>query len=240
MKLIHNGAILKDDLMTLERYALIDWNAYEDDIAKTNSDDPKSSEERTSFWENWLGKLSGGSSSSGKMKRDERKIPRVVMIGNKRVVTEKESQEAMWARRKIPVEEIGVNQSEERVPETEGQVQEKIGTLLGTKVGPGESKMIELKRGVEQLEQRVNTTTPTVPEDANTSPTTKVIPPHLQSAQLSESLIQLLLALDSISIDSAFSEARKERKEGVRVVQDLLDRVDAIREELKRRIKAGL
>lgn len=47
-----------------------------------------------------------------------------------------------------------------------------------------------------------------------------------EHARLSELLLRGLLDLDSVEIPSAWSEARKQRKEGVRKVQGELNRVD--------------
>jgi hypothetical protein len=255
MKLISNGAILKDDLATLDRYGLVDLHAYED----VNNTGKKGDGEEKNFWESW--------SFGGMGKKSTRKaIPKLILIGNTKQSIQ-ESQEAMWARRKIPVEEEA--KVEEKAPDTEEEVKVKIGALLGTHIAvvgevggenKKESKMVVLRRGVEELEERIRsgdspatpgsyapTTSSEVTQSTSTSttapdvPPPKLIAPHLLAAQLSESLIQLLLALDSVTIQSTYSDARKERKEGVRVVQELLDRVDKVKDDLKKaNKKAGL
>lgn len=47
---------------------------------------------------------------------------------------------------------------------------------------------------------------------------------------LSEMLLQTLLKLDGFEVDSRWTEARRVRKEGIKKVQGILDRVDAIKE----------
>lgn len=47
---------------------------------------------------------------------------------------------------------------------------------------------------------------------------------------LSEMLLQTLLKLDGFEVDPRWTEARKVRKEGIKKVQGILDRVDAIKE----------
>ncbi|KAF8270292.1 hypothetical protein EI94DRAFT_1680954 [Lactarius quietus] len=47
-----------------------------------------------------------------------------------------------------------------------------------------------------------------------------------EHTRLGELLLQALLRLDAIAIDSAWPEARRERKGAVRAVQDVLDRLD--------------
>lgn len=48
----------------------------------------------------------------------------------------------------------------------------------------------------------------------------------VEHTRLGELLLQALLRLDAIVIDSAWVEARRERKGAVRAVQDVLDRLD--------------
>jgi len=48
--------------------------------------------------------------------------------------------------------------------------------------------------------------------------------------QLSETLLQALLRLDSINVNPEWSEARQARRQGVKDVQAALDRVDTIKE----------
>lgn len=47
-----------------------------------------------------------------------------------------------------------------------------------------------------------------------------------EHTRLGELLLQALLRLDAISIDSSWTEARRERKGAVRAVQGVLDRLD--------------
>lgn len=48
----------------------------------------------------------------------------------------------------------------------------------------------------------------------------------VEHTRLGELLLQALLRLDAIVVDSAWVEARRERKGAVRAVQDVLDRLD--------------
>jgi hypothetical protein len=49
-----------------------------------------------------------------------------------------------------------------------------------------------------------------------------------EHARLSEMLLRGLLDLDGVEIPSGWNDARKERKEGVRVVQQMLNRIDEV------------
>lgn len=55
-----------------------------------------------------------------------------------------------------------------------------------------------------------------------------------EHARLSEMLLRGLLDLDSVEIPSGWADARKERKEGVRVVQQELSKVDEVWGERKK------
>jgi hypothetical protein len=48
----------------------------------------------------------------------------------------------------------------------------------------------------------------------------------VEHTRLGELLLQALLRLDAINIDSTWAEARRERKSAVRAVQGVLDRLD--------------
>ncbi|KAG5648565.1 hypothetical protein DXG03_003176 [Asterophora parasitica] len=51
---------------------------------------------------------------------------------------------------------------------------------------------------------------------------------HKEHLRLGELLLQSLLRLDSITAEPAWEDARKRRKDAVREVQDMLDRLDTI------------
>jgi hypothetical protein len=53
---------------------------------------------------------------------------------------------------------------------------------------------------------------------------------HKTYLMVSEILLQTLMKLDGFEIESQWTEARKARKEGIRKVQELLDKVDAAKE----------
>lgn len=55
-----------------------------------------------------------------------------------------------------------------------------------------------------------------------------------EHARLSEMLLRGLLDLDGVEIPSGWNEARKERKEGVRVVQQMLTKLDEVWGERKK------
>lgn len=55
-----------------------------------------------------------------------------------------------------------------------------------------------------------------------------------EHARLSEMLLRGLLDLDGVEIQSGWTEARKERKEGVRVVQQMLNKIDEVWGERKK------
>jgi hypothetical protein len=51
--------------------------------------------------------------------------------------------------------------------------------------------------------------------------------PAQEHTRLGELLLQSLLRLDAVSFESSWDEARKERKQAVKEVQNLIDRLDA-------------
>ena len=61
----------------------------------------------------------------------------------------------------------------------------------------------------------------------------------VEHTRLGELLLQALLRLDAINIDSAWPEARRERKSAVRAVQGVLDRLDKGWREAKVQAQTG-
>lgn len=61
----------------------------------------------------------------------------------------------------------------------------------------------------------------------------------VEHTRLGELLLQALLRLDAINIDSAWAEARRERKSAVRAVQGVLDRLDKGWREAKVQAQTG-
>lgn len=230
MKLINNGAILRDELVSLATYGLVDpLSAAAAAEGGEGLEGGESAKE--GFWDSW--------SFTSSRKRGGRRGAgvKLIMLGT----TEKD-QAASWARRKIPVEEEVENVPV--VPETEEQLLERMKLLLGE--AGEEGKLQVLGQRVTELQLLVTSPpTPDAPiidtpadtttegEDVPVAPAPKLVSPTLQAAQLSETLIQTLLALDSVTIEGSFTAARAQRKEGVRRVQELLDKVDAIKEAIR-------
>ncbi|MBW0478492.1 hypothetical protein O181_018207 [Austropuccinia psidii MF-1] len=82
---------------------------------------------------------------------------------------------------------------------------------------------------VENYERFVSTQIkPTASEDPRASPSSLVQtePASNEFECLSEVLLQTLLQFDGFDVESGWTEARAARKEGVRAVQSLLDRLD--------------
>ncbi|KAH8925038.1 hypothetical protein BT69DRAFT_1295960 [Atractiella rhizophila] len=104
----------------------------------------------------------------------------------------------------------------------EEEMLRRISKVLSDSVEPLSLKLDELEREVNGVLE-------------STSPT----PPNQRAMFLGETLLQGLIKLDSIEISTEFKEARKERKAGVKRVQDMLDRVDTLKDALKAKSRGG-
>ncbi|OAV94467.1 hypothetical protein PTTG_26969 [Puccinia triticina 1-1 BBBD Race 1] len=82
---------------------------------------------------------------------------------------------------------------------------------------------------VERYEGMFPTDSDEVSGDGPDPQTTKRVQDSTEFAGVSEVLLQALLKLDGFEIESEWAEARMARKEGVRAVQKLLDRLDRMK-----------
>ena len=117
---------------------------------------------------------------------------------------------------------------EEKKVESQESIQKKIKQI-------STEKLAELEPQVTQVEGWITQKKSEPPVEGEEKKSAG--PPPRILLYLSEILLQGLLKLDSIEIPSGYEDARKERKEAVRQVQDVLDRVDRAKEDWK---KSGL
>lgn len=68
--------------------------------------------------------------------------------------------------------------------------------------------------------------TSSAPPPATTTAYTALEDPDMEHRRLGELLLQSLLRLDVINMDGTWTDARKERKDAVKTVQGLLDKLD--------------
>ena len=230
MKLIHSGAVMKDDLTSLAAYGLVDLTPPPSD---PSSSAPTPS---PSFWDSWS--FGGGSNK-------KQKLVKIVMLGSKE--TEGRVTEDRLGGRRIPIAEPIV----EKEPEIESNVVAEILALSGDKLDALEPQIKELEDYLAAPPASTPTSTTTTSSAPPSAPSTDAPSPSSAAATaapppttinartpifLSEILIQSLLKLDSFQISSDWTEARKARKEAVRKVQLLLDRVDSVKERMKARL----
>lgn len=227
MKLISSGALLKDDLTSLETYGLVDLPPA-----------PTSSESSTSSsWDFWS--LLGRGDST-------RKLKKIIMLGSKE--TSARVDDRLYERR-VPVQEEPVP----KVEETEEQLVKGMTEMLGNNV----DQIIEALEGIERWLARATAAGIVPAVDASPAEVVVAVegsdaPPPAPTPEpietptsrtliyLSEGLLQLLLKLDSLDIPSTFMEARKARKEGVRKLQGALDRLDIAKEQFKASQSGGV
>ncbi|KDE03907.1 hypothetical protein MVLG_05661 [Microbotryum lychnidis-dioicae p1A1 Lamole] len=213
-KLIYSGAILKDDLAPLSSFGLID---NPQPISSSHSTTPSSTR---SFWDTWS--LLGPSSS-------QRKLKKLVLLGSKEVSSQIDDRLMnradllpTGAEEIVPLKSI---LTEEEVIEKVDQVaQNKLKSLI-----PDLEKVerwianVQGETGKPQMETETKGETEIGMEKPN--PRTLIF--------LSEALLQALLKLDSIEVQSGYDRARAARKQGVMDLQAALDRVDALKPRFK-------
>lgn len=243
-KLIYAGAVLKDDLLPMSAYGLV-----ESDPSSTSSSDPNAAAETSSsskgrsFWDSWS--LMGGRKTSNNKKG----LKKLVMLGSATVsarvddhlATRKDLQDLAAASPSGSVASapsttptaVGEGGDSEKKVDSEETVQSRIRQVAVHKLDELEPQVKQVETWLAQEQarrrQRQQQATPDEEEDDAAPPP----PPKRLLLYLSENLLQGLLKLDSIEIPSGYTEARKERKEAVRKVQEVLDRVDGAKEGWK-------
>lgn len=222
-KLIYSGAILKDDLAPLTSYNLIDESSLPSPDSSDDTPSEGKSSSSKSFWDSWS--FTGRNSS-----QQQKKLKKLIMLGSKdvsatvddRLSSRKDLQELSKASAAG-----GGGVVEEKKVESEEVIQKKIKQI-------STEKLAELEPQVTQVEGWITQKKSEPPIEGEEK---KAGPPPRILLYLSEILLQGLLKLDSIEIPSGYEDARKERKEAVRQVQEVLDRVDRAKEDWK---KSGL
>ncbi|GAA5848310.1 hypothetical protein JCM9279_001007 [Rhodotorula babjevae] len=227
-KLIYSGAVLKDDLAPLSAYGLTD------DEPASAADDADSTTKK-SFWDSWS--FAGRSSSS----RSGRKLKKLVMLGSKDVSARVDDR---LAQRKDLADlaaadaaaagaaagggeggaAAGKGGAGGKEPESEDALRARIRDVAGQKLDELEPQVRQVEEWLEQAQAQAASADESA--EAPSAPSRTLI-------FLSEVLLQGLLKLDAFEIPSAYAEARKERKDAVRRVQDTLDRVDRAKEGWK-------
>jgi len=227
-KLIYSGAVLKDDLAPLSAYGLTD----DEPASSSSAADDADNSAKKSFWDSWS--FAGRSSSA----RSGRKLKKLVMLGSKDVSARVDDR---LAQRKDLADlaaadaaaagaaggegaAAGTGAAGGKEPESEDALRARIRDVAGQKLDELEPQVRQVEEWLEQAQAQAASGDETA--EAPSAPSRTLI-------FLSEVLLQGLLKLDAFEIPSAYAEARKERKDAVRRVQDTLDRVDRAKEGWK-------
>lgn len=245
-KLIYAGAVLKDDLLPMSAYGLVESDP--SSTSSSSSSDPNaaetsasSSSKGRSFWDSWS--LMGRKSANNNNKKGG--LKKLVMLGSATVsarvddhlATRKDLQDLAAASpsgsvASAPSSTTETTPSEDKKVDSEETVQSRIRQIAVHKLDELEPQVKQVETWLAQEQARrqrqQQATTDEEEDDAAPPP-----PPKRLLLYLSENLLQGLLKLDSIEIPSGYTEARKERKEAVRKVQEVLDRVDGAKEGWK-------
>lgn len=249
-KLIYAGAVLKDDLLPMSAYGLVESDPSSDPnaAAAESSSSSSSSAKGRSFWDSWslMGRKSANSKKGGGG------LKKLVMLGSATVsarvddhlATRKDLQDLAAASPSGSVasapstttttteETTGEGDHNKKKVDSEETVQSRIRQIAIHKLDELEPQVKQVETWLAQEQarrQRQQQSTAEEEEGEEAAPP----PPKRLLLYLSENLLQGLLKLDSIEIPSGYTEARKERKEAVRKVQEVLDRVDAAKEGWK-------
>ncbi|KAG0142480.1 hypothetical protein CROQUDRAFT_662495 [Cronartium quercuum f. sp. fusiforme G11] len=209
MKLFVNGGLMKDDLAPLSAY-----QNFQSDDDPTHESDRRI---RSSFWS---GILSG-------VRRNQRPMMRIRMVGSaetRGVVSDRPGSHPTAPSDLRPRPTQALNSAP---VVDESSLRSKIRALT-------EQTVQNTLPQVEQLEQEPNSLTESPLEQSSSSTPNAQATSNL-FAGLSEMLLQTLLKLDGFEIEPEWTEARAARKEGVRAVQALLERLDEAKSQNKAR-----
>ncbi|GAA5872993.1 hypothetical protein JCM16303_006908 [Sporobolomyces ruberrimus] len=229
-KLIYSGAVLKDDLAPLTSFGLVNE---QEPSTSSNGEEEEESGKSKSFWDSWS--FTTGKNSSS---RSQKKVKKLIMLGSKdvsarivddRLSTRKDLQDLKAAEGG----DVGAGgdrkvETEKKV-ESEETIQKRIKQISTEKLQELEPQVTQVEGWI--VDQKKERETQAEGEKKPAGPPPRIL------LYLSEILLQGLLKLDSIEIPSGYENARKERKEAVKQVQDVLDRVDRAKDEWK---KSGL
>ncbi|BGP40857.1 hypothetical protein JCM10450v2_004861 [Rhodotorula kratochvilovae] len=216
-KLIYSGAVLKDDLAPLSAYGLIDEDP------SSSSGDAADDGAKKSFWDTW--------SFAGRGANRGRKLKKLVMLGSKDVSARVDDR---LAQRKDLADLAAASSSPaaapagaggEKQPESEEALRARIRDVAGQKLDELEPQVAQVEAWLAQARAA---------RESGSEGDEGAAPPARTLLFLSEVLLQGLLKLDAIEIPGAYADARRERKDAVRRVQETLDRVDAAKEGWKK------
>ena len=121
----------------------------------------------------------------------------------------------------------GGSSTTEKKVESEETIQKRIKQISTEKLQELEPQVTQVEGWIVDQKKEKETTRSQGGEEKKAGPPPRIL------LYLSEILLQGLLKLDSIEIPSGYENARKERKEAVKKVQDVLDRVDRAKEDWK-------
>ncbi|SCZ90368.1 BZ3500_MvSof-1268-A1-R1_Chr9g10807 [Microbotryum saponariae] len=219
-KLIYSGAILKDDLAPLSSFGLID----NPQPISTSSHSTIPSSTR-SFWDTWA--LLGSSQNASR-----RKLKKLILLGSKDV-------SAQIDERLMNRADLLPTGAEEIVPLksilTEEQVIEKVDQVAQNKLKDLLPDLEKVERWIASVEGGNGNPRPQVETETATATEMEMEKPNPRTLIfLSEALLQALLKLDSIEVQSGYDRARAARKQGVRDLQAALDSVDALKPRFKK------
>lgn len=135
--------------------------------------------------------------------------------------------------RELKVTLIGSAQTGSRVTDHLAQAGSASGSGSARQKQTAAQQPIDEARIVAQIDSLVSSTLSRLKPDLDqlfSLPLEEATLLKRKQVYLSEMLLQTLLKLDGFEIDSRWTDARKARKEGIRSIQGMLDRVDAIKE----------
>lgn len=197
MKLYANGGLMKDDFAPL--------SAYQNEISNEDESDNDSPQSRSSFWSGILGGI----------RKSKKPLMKIRMIGSAETrghVTDRPDLDSHRSN-----QETSNLESFSRSQSNSNQVIMNETNLITEIRSLTQQTTSDLQPKVEELEGLMKTDEETKALDSNLSN---------QFVALSEILLQSLLKLDGFEIDVEWNEARAARKDSVRLVQSLLDRLD--------------
>lgn len=213
-----------------------------------NAAETSSSSKGRSFWDSWslMGRKSANNKKGG--------LKKLVMLGSATVsarvddhlATRKDLKDLAAASPSGSVASAPSTTTETATPgggedkkvDSEETVQSRIRQIAVHKLDELEPQVKQVETWLAQEQARrqrrqqqpdSSTTREEEEEEDDAAPP----PPKRLLLYLSENLLQGLLKLDSIEIPSGYTEARKDRKEAVRKVQEVLDRVDGAKDGWK-------
>ncbi|GAA6048458.1 hypothetical protein JCM3770_003767 [Rhodotorula araucariae] len=221
-KLIYSGAVLKDDLAPLSAYGLVDEDPSASSDAAAGDDSGKKS-----FWDTW--------SFAGRGANRGRKLKKLVMLGSKDVsarvddrLAQRKDLADLAAAADAATPAAAGGGGGDKQAESEEALRARIRDVAGQKLDELEPQVAQVEAWLAQARAAREH------QGADNEGAGTAAPPARTLLFLSEVLLQGLLKLDAIEIPGAYADARRERKDAVRRVQETLDRVDAAKEGWKK------